>query len=234
MNRNARFFGCQGLVKRYTDVTRVVTVLDGLSLEVKQGEMVAIVGRSGSGKSTLLHLLGLLDSPDGGRITHQGEEISGLSDAERVRMRNRVFGFVFQSYHLLPEFNALENVIMPAMVCSAAEWRARRGEVTDYAHELLDRVDLSARADHRPSQLSGGEQQRVAIARALVNRPQILLCDEPTGNLDGETSDTIHALVRNVVRELGTTALVVTHDMEFAELADRVHRIEHGRLEPIR
>ena len=232
MSKKKIFFGSRGLVKRYHDVTHVVTALNGATLEVDQGEMIAVVGRSGSGKSTLLHVLGLLDTPDSGSVIYQGEELNGLSERARDGMRNRTFGFVFQSYHLLPEFSALENLLMPSMMCPAGVWRGRRAEATRFARELLERVELADRADHRPAQLSGGEQQRVAIARALVNRPPILLCDEPTGNLDSETSDAIHDLLRSIVRDQGTTAVIVTHDVALARMADRVLSIESGRLSP--
>jgi lipoprotein-releasing system ATP-binding protein len=234
MTDSKPYFGCEKLVKRYPDVNRVVTVLDGASLAMGKGEMVVVVGRSGAGKSTLLHLLGLLDTPDSGRVTLDGEDLAELPSARRDEMRNRTFGFVFQSYHLLPEFTAIENAMMPAMMCGRGEWRRRRGETEKRARELLGRVGLADRAEHRPSQMSGGEQQRAAIARALVNKPAVLLCDEPTGNLDNETGEAVNGMLREVVRGTGTTAVIVTHDLSLARMADRILRIEHGRLEEFR
>jgi lipoprotein-releasing system ATP-binding protein len=234
MSKPSVYFGCRSIVKRYRDVTRVVTVLDGASLDVVRGEMVVVVGRSGAGKSTLLHLLGLLDTPDEGEVFLEGADLAGQPRERRDEMRNRTFGFVFQSYHLLPEFTAAENVLIPAMMCGRGEWRRRRKEAEARARDLLARVGLGDRADHRPSQLSGGEQQRVAIARALINRPAILLCDEPTGNLDDETGAAVHSLLREVVRESAATAVIVTHDLDLARLADRIMKIEHGRLDAFR
>ena len=230
MSTDGIFFGCRGLVKRYHDVTRVLTVLDGAALELAPGEMIAVVGKSGTGKSTLLHLLGLLDTPDKGSVFYEGREVSTLAARERDALRNRAFGFIFQSYHLLPEFTALENVLMPAMMCPLARWRAKRREAAAFARELLERVSLADRAEHRPDQLSGGEQQRVAIARALVNSPAVILADEPTGNLDTDTAAEVQALLAGLVRDRGASAVVVTHDASLAARADRVLDIDNGRL----
>jgi len=200
-------------------------VLRGVSCTVRRGEVVAVVGESGTGKSTLLHLLGALDRPDGGTVRYDGHDIFEKNDDELAAFRNRSVGFVFQFHHLLPEFNALENVAMPALI---------RGddfnEARSRALELLKQLGLEARADHRPSELSGGEQQRVAVARALMNQPGLVLADEPTGNLDTKTADALHREILHLSRSFDQTFIVVTHNPALAAIADRVLRLESGVL----
>ena len=203
----------------------LITVLDGVNLQVARGEMVAIVGASGAGKSTLLHLVGALDRPTRGNVVIDGARADGLDDDELSALRNRRVGFVFQFHHLLREFSALENVMMPLRI---AGWELRRSEAR--AAELLDRVGLSARAKHRPSQMSGGEQQRTAVARALAVDPAILLADEPSGNLDHANSERLHDLFAELSRDLEIAMVVVTHNRSLAARADRVLLLEDGRL----
>jgi len=206
-------------------------VLRGVNLSVKKGSFVALVGASGSGKSTLLHLVGLLDKPDEGAITLDGQDAASLSMAARHRMRCRDIGFVFQFYHLLSELNVLENVALAAMVdVSALRWVGQRSAQRKQAGMLLERLGLGDRLKHRPKELSGGERQRVAIARALINQPKILLADEPTGNLDSKTGRQILDVLRETNRELGQTILMVTHDSTIAEQADQVLHLRDGRL----
>jgi len=214
-----------GLVKAYRTATGELEVLRGLDLSVESGEMLAIVGASGVGKSTLLHVLGGLDSMDGGALRIGDARIDQMNDEARVGFRNQKVGFVFQFHHLLPEFTALENVEMPLRIAArpAAEMRAR-------AEALLARVGLADRLTHRPGALSGGEQQRVAVARALVTAPALLLADEPTGNLDERTAADLHVLLREMHREHGLTSIIVTHNTALAESCDRVLRLEAGRL----
>jgi lipoprotein-releasing system ATP-binding protein len=215
------------LSKSYPVGGRSLSVLRGLDLAVEPGEMVAIIGASGVGKSTLLHLLGGLDTADAGTIRIGEAEITAMSDAERVAFRNRHVGFVFQFHHLLPEFTALENVEMPLRI--AREPAAAR---VPRANEVLGRVGLAERLEHRPGMLSGGEQQRVAVARALVMRPDLLLADEPTGDLDEATADALHDLLREMHRELGLTSVIATHNPRLAAACDRILRLHDGRLEP--
>src|SRR3954447_17822495 len=221
------FVEARGIVKTYEVGRGALTVLRDLDLQVEAGEMVAVVGASGVGKSTLLHVLGGLDRPDSGTVAVDGTALTTLSDAEVVAFRNRHVGFVFQFHHLLPEFSALENAEMPMRIArrSAAERSAR-------ASELLRRVGLEARLGHPPGMLSGGEQQRVAIARALVMQPTLLLADEPTGDLDEHTADTLHDLLREMHRERGLTSIIATHSPRLAAACDRVFRLEEGRLKP--
>jgi lipoprotein-releasing system ATP-binding protein len=214
-----------GLSKTYSAGSGQVTVLRDLDMSVEQGEMVAIVGASGVGKSTLLHLLGGLDSFNGGSVTIGGTDLAALSDAELVAFRNRHVGFVFQFHHLLPEFTALENVEMPMRIARRpAEERRTRATL------LLQRVGLGERLEHRPGMLSGGEQQRVAIARALMMQPSLLLADEPTGDLDEHTADALHDLLREMHRERGLTSVIATHNPRLAAACDRVMRLEDGKL----
>ena len=216
-----------GLNKFYAVGTQRIHVLRDLALEVGTGEMVAIVGASGVGKSTLLHLLGGLDRPEHGVIHVAGRELTAMSDAERVAFRNHHVGFVFQFHHLLPEFNAAENVEMPMRIARLSLPEARRR-----ASDLLTRVGLGERLAHRPSMLSGGEQQRVAVARALVMKPALLIADEPTGDLDETTSETLHALLREMHAEHGLTSIIATHNPRLAAACDRVLRLEQGQLRP--
>ncbi|MEM1413672.1 MAG: ABC transporter ATP-binding protein [Myxococcota bacterium] len=203
-----------------------VEVLKGVDLTLKAGEMVSVVGRSGAGKSTLLHLLGTLDLPTSGAITYLGEDVTRLDAAGLAAFRNRTLGFVFQFHHLLPEFDALENVMMPGLVRGV-----RRGALRDRAKALLAEVGLSHRLKHRPGELSGGEQQRVALARALVMEPRLVLADEPTGNLDTTTSEAIHRLFFELNERRGTTFLIVTHNPDLARRMPRVVRMRDGRVE---
>ncbi len=203
----------------------LITVLDGVNLQVARGELVAIVGASGAGKSTLLHLVGALDRPTRGNVVIDGARADGLDDDELSALRNRRVGFVFQFHHLLREFSALENVMMPLRISG---WELRRSAAR--AAELLDRVGLSARAKHRPSQMSGGEQQRTAVARALAVDPAILLADEPSGNLDHGNSERLHDLFAELSRDLEIAMVVVTHNRSLAARADRVLLLEDGRL----
>jgi lipoprotein-releasing system ATP-binding protein len=221
------FVTVSGLNKRYTVGAQAIHVLRDLDLEVEAGEMVAVVGASGVGKSTLLHLLGALDRADSGAIRIGDAELTALADAAVVAFRNRHVGFVFQFHHLLPEFSALENAAMPLRIARMPPAGAR-----PRAEALLARVGLSERLDHRPGMLSGGEQQRVAVARALVMRPSLLLADEPTGDLDEDTAEALHALLRDMHREYGLTSVIATHNPRLAAACDRVLRLEAGRLRP--
>jgi lipoprotein-releasing system ATP-binding protein len=215
----------RGLVKSYKTAAGVVSVLEGVDLDVEAGEMVAIVGASGVGKSTLLHVLGTLDRPDAGELRVAGEDVLALPEARRCEFRNRTLGFVFQLHHLLPEFSAIENVSMPLLIGGV-----RADEARGRALELLEEVGLSGRADHRPGALSGGEQQRVAVARALATGPRALLADEPTGDLDRDTGRRLHETLRGLSRSRGLTVVVVTHNDELARACDRVLRLAAGRL----
>jgi lipoprotein-releasing system ATP-binding protein len=228
----APLLSAQNLHKTYRKNAVVVPVLGGLDLRVQPGEFLSVVGASGSGKSTLLHLLGTLDQPDEGRIYLEGRRIDNVPARQRDELRNRTFGFIFQFYHLLPELTALENVLMPQMIeHSVLGWWSRRRELKKQAAGLLERVGLGHRMRHQPRELSGGEMQRAAIARALVNRPRVLLADEPTGNLDADTGADIVRLLRDLNRQEGLTIVMVTHNLELVGETDRVVRLVSGRVE---
>ncbi|WP_339643562.1 lipoprotein-releasing ABC transporter ATP-binding protein LolD [uncultured Porticoccus sp.] len=216
---------CDNLARHYRQGVERIDVLKGLSLEVHSGERIAIIGTSGSGKTTLLNLLGGLDDPDEGSVNVMGAALKPMNESKRARWRNQHLGFVYQFHHLLGEFSALENVAMPLLVAKTpvAEAKAQ-------AREMLDRVGLGARCDHKPSELSGGERQRVAIARALVRKPACVLMDEPTGNLDPVTAETVLALLMSLNRELAISFVVVTHDAQVAARMDRVLSLTEGCL----
>jgi lipoprotein-releasing system ATP-binding protein len=215
----------EGLTKTYLMGDRRLEVLRGIDLVIAEGELVALTGPSGAGKSTFLHLLGTLDVPTGGRVLIDGEDVFNRGEEGLATLRNETIGFVFQSHHLLPEFTALENTMMPALIRRMARAEARRR-----AAEVLALVGLADRMEHRPGELSGGEQQRVALARALCLRPRLLLADEPTGNLDPGTAEGIHALLADLNARMGVTAVVVTHNERLAAALPRRLRLERGRL----
>jgi len=214
----------QNLTKVYQNGVEF-RALDNANLRIKKGEFVAIVGPSGSGKSTLMHLIGLLDTPSSGTLLIDGKDVTKMSDKERSIMRNRILGFVFQYHHLLPDFTALENVMMPLLISGK-----NRKEATEIAEKLLKEVGLEERMDHKPGELSGGQNQRVAIARALSCSPAIILGDEPTGNLDTKTGDMIYELLRQLNREYNQTFIVVTHNDDLASKADKIIRLVDGKI----
>ncbi|MCB9897507.1 MAG: ABC transporter ATP-binding protein [Planctomycetes bacterium] len=223
--------GARGLTRSYRAGRQRLEVLRDVDLELRAGEAVAVMGRSGAGKSTLLNLLGLLDRPDAGSLSISGTETVGLGTSERASLRNSEIGFVFQFYHLIPELTALENALLPRMIeIGPLRWIRERSRARAEASELLTEMGLGERMKHRPGQLSGGERQRVAIARALVSRPSLLLCDEPTGNLDERTSETITELLFDLNVKHDVTLVLVTHDPELAERADRCLHLHSGSL----
>ncbi|HIQ07117.1 MAG TPA: lipoprotein-releasing ABC transporter ATP-binding protein LolD [Thiotrichaceae bacterium] len=225
MNNNQTIIQCTGVTKTFTEGGLDVDVLKGVDITVNQSEKIAILGTSGSGKSTLLHILGGLDLPTKGHVEVMGEDIAKLSDTQRGKLRNQALGFIYQFHHLLPEFTALENVAMPLLIsdCGVAEAKER-------AAQMLEKVDLGHRLDHKPGQLSGGERQRAAIARALVTRPKAVLADEPTGNLDQITAIKIFALMQKLNKELGTAFIIVTHDIALAKKMDKRYQMVNGVL----
>ena len=218
----------EAIRRRFRQGEGELEVLRGVDLALAAGQLVALVGPSGSGKSTLLHIAGLLERPSAGRVWMEGQAVDDLPDRERTRLRREKIGFVYQFHHLLADFSALENVMLPQLFAGASPAAARAR-----AEALLRRLGLGARLRHRPGRLSGGEQQRVAIARALANRPRLVLADEPTGNLDPHTAEEVFALFTEVVREQGAAVLLATHNPELAARCDRVYRLVEGRLVPL-
>jgi lipoprotein-releasing system ATP-binding protein len=215
----------RGIAKAFTQATGILPILTDVSLQIWPGEMVALVGPSGSGKSTLLHIAGLLDRPSAGEVWVKGRNCSSLPDSERSRLRRELLGFVYQYHHLLPEFTALENVIVPQMVAGKSYRLAKK-----QSRDLLDALGLKERESHRPARLSGGEQQRVAIARAMANRPVLIIADEPTGNLDLHTADRVFFQLDTLVKTAGIGALVATHNYDLAHRMSRILRIHEGRV----
>ncbi|MCC4782442.1 lipoprotein-releasing system ATP-binding protein LolD [Vibrio splendidus] len=221
----SNFLQCNDIRKTYREGSLDTEVLKGVSFEIEKGELVAIIGTSGSGKSTLLHILGALDDASDGSVSFLGQDLASLSSNKQAKLRNQHLGFVYQFHHLLSDFSALENVAMPLLIGGEKPAKAK-----EEAQRLLDKVGLNHRVDHRPSELSGGERQRVAIARALVNKPALVLADEPTGNLDHNTALSIYDLMRELNREYDTAFLVVTHDGELAGKMDRQLHMQDGLL----
>jgi lipoprotein-releasing system ATP-binding protein len=228
MSRPSAILTLKGIRRRFVQGAAVLDVLQGIDLMLPAGTIAALVGPSGTGKSTLLHIAGLLERPTAGEVAIDGRACNGLGDAERTRLRRERIGFVYQFHHLLPDFTALENVLMPQLIAGCGRREARAT-----AEKLLARLGLAARLDHRPAKLSGGEQQRVAIARALANGPGLVLADEPTGNLDPHTADEVFAVLLQLVRDTGTAALIATHNPELAARMDVTYRLTEGRLAPL-
>lgn len=222
---NTPLLQCRDLCKRYQEGSVQTDVLRNVSFSLQPGELVAIVGSSGSGKSTLLHLLGGLDAPTAGDVVFDGQSLNAMSSSAKAALRNRELGFIYQFHHLLPDFNALENVAMPLLI-----GKSNKAEAQQRAREMLAAVGLEKRAHHRPSELSGGERQRVSIARALVNRPRLVMADEPTGNLDARNADAIFELLGELNVRQGTAFLVVTHDLQLAKRLSRQMEMRDGQL----
>jgi len=218
----------KNIYKTFNNGKKALEVLKGIDLNIEKGKFVAVVGPSGAGKSTLLHILGGLDAPTKGKVIFQQDDIYALNDSALSKARNQKIGFVFQFYHLLSEFNVLENILMPALISS--ESGVRSSELRKIALELLNKVGLGERIAHFPSQLSGGEKQRVAIVRGLINKPSLLLCDEPTGNLDSKTGEEIISLVKKINLENQMTVVLVTHNVELTKVADSVYYLRDGML----
>jgi lipoprotein-releasing system ATP-binding protein len=219
----------KGITKAYNaGKPNEITVLRGIDLTISSGEVVALVAPSGAGKSTLLHIAGLLDTPDAGQVAIAGADLTGKPDRLRTRVRRAEVGFIYQFHHLLPEFTALENIVLPQLANGIS-----RSVAESHAHQLLGRVGIAARSDHRPAALSGGEQQRVAFCRALANAPRLLLADEPTGNLDPATSDQVFGALMDLVRGTGLSALIATHNLDLAARMDRQIRLDAGQLVPV-
>ena len=219
----------KGVFRSFQTGSVILDVLKGVDLEIYQGEIVALIGPSGSGKSTLLHILGALDRPDKGSINLDSVEVFSLNDKELAHLRNRTVGFVFQFHHLLPEFSALENVMLPKLIAGEGI-----KSIENKAMELLDEVGLKDRKDHKPGELSGGEQQRVAVARALINDPKIVIADEPSGNLDRNTAENLHNLILELNRNRNQTFVIATHNLELAQRANRIFKLKDGQLEQIK
>lgn len=219
---------CQNVCKTYKEGTQEISVLNNVSFTLNKGEQLAILGSSGSGKSTLLHLLGALDTPSDGAVIFEQQNIFHFNQKQQARFRNQSLGFVYQFHHLLPEFSALENVCMPLLI---AKYSMKAAEVE--AKKILDKVGLSHRLTHKPAELSGGERQRVAIARSLVTHPKLVLADEPTGNLDDKTGETIYQLLRDLKREIETSFVIVTHDKKLADKSDKKLELTNGQLSEV-
>lgn len=228
MNKSNPVITCRHLSKHFVDANKKISVFEDLNLMINAGETIAIMGASGSGKSTLLHLLGGLDNPSDGEVTVCGHHMAKLSNKKRGLVRNKHLGFVYQFHHLLPEFSALENVMMPLLIARKSKSSAR-----ERASEILNQVGLSERLSHRPGQLSGGERQRAAIARALVTNPDCILADEPTGNLDEDTAMAVMNLFIELNKQHHTALVVVTHDRQVANLMQTTYRLKHGDLQPL-
>ncbi len=229
-NAESGYLCANEIRKEYKIGKSSVHVLNGINLEVTKGEILIILGASGAGKSSLLHILGILDTPTSGYVSFKGENLSVIGQKELALKRNRIFGFVFQFYHLLPDFNALENVLMPRLIGRRFYKTVSKKEHTEKASQLLGLVGLGNRINHRPNELSGGEKQRVAIVRALMNDPEILLCDEPTGNLDTKSGIEIQELIWGLNEKTDQTVVIVTHDERFTEMAGNVIRMADGKI----
>ncbi|CAA6827704.1 MAG: Lipoprotein releasing system ATP-binding protein LolD [uncultured Thiotrichaceae bacterium] len=225
MNLENTVIECRGVTRQFQEGDLNVDVLRGIDMQVAEGEKVAILGSSGSGKSTLLHIMGGLDLPSNGEVLIQGHDIANLSETKRGKLRNQTLGFIYQFHHLLPEFTALENVAMPLLIGKTSV-----SDAQDKAADMLKRVGLGHRLEHKPGQLSGGERQRAAIARALVTRPKAVLADEPTGNLDHQTAEKIFSLMQELNAETGTAFVIVTHDLSLAERMDTIYNIQDGLM----